>query len=150
MVAWLAEASGRSFTETYELVCKAVERVEARTATDRPDEMNHRPGQMAAVGGYGSVLWRLQSYVDAGVVLSASWIVSAIAGLAQLRVRRWSIAAQVLAAVTIPLTLLLAYFGVSTSDVSDETSIPDFGAYWVPYMITGILVLGSALLLVAL
>ncbi|MEM9654396.1 MAG: hypothetical protein AAGA65_20050 [Actinomycetota bacterium] len=232
----------------------------------RPDELNRRPGQIAAVGGFGSVLWRQQSYVEAGVVLSASLIVSAVAslretraaahaalrdlhslseadvdlystsesrrnlryqlvashetisrleaeltfgaeasatitpllpslrveayhrtlyeaaditrqahlvdrmlarlrasseaelsalqtvesGLAQLRVRRWSIAAQVLAAITIPLTLLLAYFGVSTSDVSDESSITDFGAYWVPYTITGILVLGAALLLVAL
>jgi transcriptional regulator with XRE-family HTH domain len=35
MVAWLAEAAGRSFTETYELVCKAVDRVEARSAADK-------------------------------------------------------------------------------------------------------------------
>jgi len=35
MVAWLAEAAGRSFTETYELVCKASDRVEARSAADQ-------------------------------------------------------------------------------------------------------------------
>ena len=35
MVAWLAEAAGRGFTETYELVCKAADRVEARSAADQ-------------------------------------------------------------------------------------------------------------------
>lgn len=35
LVAWLAEAAGRSFTETYESVCEAADRVEARSAADQ-------------------------------------------------------------------------------------------------------------------
>jgi len=35
LVAWLAEAGGRSFTETYELVCKAADRIEGRSAADQ-------------------------------------------------------------------------------------------------------------------
>ncbi|MEM7272667.1 MAG: helix-turn-helix domain-containing protein [Actinomycetota bacterium] len=35
MVAWLAEAGGRAFAETYDLVCQAADRIEARSAADQ-------------------------------------------------------------------------------------------------------------------
>ncbi|MEM8924171.1 MAG: hypothetical protein AAGD35_11780 [Actinomycetota bacterium] len=55
------------------------------TSITQPAELNRRPGQIAAVGTYGSVLWRIQSDVEQGAVVSAALIVSAISSLQRTR-----------------------------------------------------------------
>ncbi|MEM9892961.1 MAG: hypothetical protein AAF962_19010 [Actinomycetota bacterium] len=236
------------------------------TSIRRPAELNRRPGQVAAVGTYGSVLWRIQSEVEQGAVLSAALNVAAISSLqrtrsiahatlkglhqqaldsdrtyrtaaarrqlrrelvatqetlssleaeltfgaeasttitpllpslrvesyhqalyeaagirelaagvdrmlgrlrasagdelaslqnteaivSELRVRRWSIGAQALAGITIPISLLLAFFGTSTTDVDRQTSLFDFHEYWPVYAAVGLLVAAIAATVLAL
>jgi integrase len=55
------------------------------TSIAQPAELNRRPGQIAAVGTYGTVLWRLQSEVEQGIVISAALNVSALSSLQQTR-----------------------------------------------------------------
>lgn len=55
------------------------------TSITQPAELNRRPGQVAAVGTYGTVLWRLQSDVEQGIVISAALNVSALSSLQRTR-----------------------------------------------------------------
>ena len=54
--------------------------------------------------------------------------------LSELRIRRWSFSAQALATIAVPLSILLAYFGINSSDVDSEISILDVGRYWMVYL----------------
>ncbi|MCP4962710.1 MAG: hypothetical protein GY925_26005 [Actinomycetia bacterium] len=71
--------------------------------------------------GVDRMLGRLRASV--GDELSALENAETIVG--ELRVRRWSAGAQALAAVTVPLSLLLALFGTSSSQVDRERSLLD-------------------------
>ncbi len=236
------------------------------TSITRPPELNRRLGQIAAVGTYGTVLWRVQGDVEQGAIISAALNVSALSSLQQtralahttlkglhqrvagddnsyltagvrrqlrrelvqtqetlsfleaeltfgaeasatiapllpslrvesyhqalydaagihhqatgvdrmlgrlrasvgdelaalenaetiineLRVRRWSIGAQALAAITIPLSLLLAFFGTNSADVDRNTSLFDLNHYWPIYTFVLALVAAVGLMIVIL
>lgn len=59
--------------------------IEEQSSISHPEELNRRPGQLAAVGRFGSVLWGLQDYVEASMVLSAAMTVSAASVAATVR-----------------------------------------------------------------
>ena len=63
--------------------------------------------------------------------------------IAEARVRRWSFSAQALATVAVPVSLLLAFFGIGSSDIDPESSIFDFGRYWLVYVIMSLLVVAT-------
>jgi hypothetical protein len=69
-------------------------------------------------------------------------------GINQLRARRWSIGGQILAVVAVPLSLILAYFGISTADVAADSSLYDIGTYWTVYTVVLALIFTSALVIV--
>ena len=226
------------------------------TSITQPAELNRRHGQVAAVGTYGTVLWRIQNDVEQGIIASAALNVSAVSSLQrtralahttlkdlhrkaiesdnsyltpslrrelrrelvetqetlsfldagltfgaeasatiapllpslriesyhqalyqaagiqeqaagvdrmlgrlrsavgdelatlqnaetivnELRVRRWSIGAQALAGITIPLSLLLAFFSTATNDVDRNSSLFDLSHYWPIYTAVALLV----------
>lgn len=67
---------------TQRLVYRAdLDAIEEQSSIKHPDELNRRPGQLAAVGRFGSVLWGLQDYLEASLVVSAALTVSAAATL---------------------------------------------------------------------
>lgn len=51
--------------------------IEEHSSIIHPDELNRRPGQLAAVGRFGSVLWNLQDYVEVSLIISAAMTVAA-------------------------------------------------------------------------
>lgn len=51
--------------------------IEEQSSIRHPDELNRRPNQLAAVGRFGSVLWGLQDYLEASLIVSAALGVSA-------------------------------------------------------------------------
>ena len=106
--------------------------------------------QAVGVSQQTQLVDRMLARLRAGSEAELAALQSVEGGIAQLRTRRWSIAAQVLAGLTIPITLLLAYFGVSTNDVPEETSMFDVSHHWPAYLLTGLLVLGAASLLLVL
>lgn len=59
--------------------------IEEQSAIGHPEELNRRPGQLAAVGRFGSVLWGVQDYVEASALLSASLVVSAASNAKSVR-----------------------------------------------------------------
>ena len=76
---------------------------------------------------------RMLGRLRAGAEAELSALGTVENSLSALRTRRWSIGAQTLAAVTIPLSLLFAYFGVSTGDATRDTSIVDLQQHWPIY-----------------
>ncbi|MEM7341612.1 MAG: hypothetical protein AAF467_23390 [Actinomycetota bacterium] len=69
--------------------------------------------------------------------------------ISELRVRRWSLGAQLLAGITVPLSLVLAYFGVATTDVDRESSLLDLDLYWPIYSAVALLIGAVGLLVMA-
>ena len=55
------------------------------TSITQPAELNRRHGQVAAVGTYGTVLWRIQNDVEQGIIASAALNVSAVSSLQRTR-----------------------------------------------------------------
>jgi hypothetical protein len=54
---------------------------------------------------------------------------------------RWAFAVNLLSVVVVPITVLLAFFGVSTKDVDGGFSILDFGHFRLEYILAGALAL---------
>lgn len=82
------------------------------------------------------MLGRLRSSTEAqlGALSSVETAIS------ELRIRRWSFSAQALATIAVPLSILLAYFGIGSSDIDPESSIFDFERYWMVYLAMALLV----------
>ena len=98
--------------------------------------LHHIAGIREHAAGVDRMLSRLRA--SAGDELAS--VQNAEAIINDLRVRRWSIAAQALAGITIPISLLLTFFGTSTTDVDRQTSLFDLSEYWPAYTAVGLLV----------
>lgn len=59
--------------------------IEEQSSISRPEEINRRSGQLAAIGSFGSVLWGLQDYVERSIILSAALTVAALECIRSIR-----------------------------------------------------------------
>lgn len=59
--------------------------IEEHSSIGHPDEINRRPGQLAAVGSFGSVMWGIQDYVESSLIASAALTVAALACVRDIR-----------------------------------------------------------------
>lgn len=75
------------------------------------------------------MLQRLRSAVES----ESNALSSVDASRAALRSRRWALTVGLLTVAVAPLSLLLAFFGVTASEVDPDRSIFDWEAYWLVY-----------------
>ncbi|MEM7341610.1 MAG: hypothetical protein AAF467_23380 [Actinomycetota bacterium] len=69
-----------SFETVQRLVYRAdLDAIEEHSSIAHPEELNRRPGQLAAVGAYGAVLWGHQDYVESALIISSALAVAATA-----------------------------------------------------------------------
>lgn len=103
------------------------------------DTLYESSGLTAQVQLVDRMLRRLQRSAEAELAA-----VSAVEStISEQRIRRWTVFAQVIATVAIPLTLLLSFFGINSSDVDPHTSILSLARYWGVYLIFVIMVLST-------
>lgn len=68
-----------SWETVHRLIYRAdLDAIEEQSSIGHPAEINRRPGQLAAVGSFGSVLWAVQDYIKSSATLSAALTVAAL------------------------------------------------------------------------